>query len=218
MSGVETRSLHTSIDSLLRRSCFALILLLVSQAALCQQWPFELWHEGKVILSDGDTLKGLVKYDLQQEIVQFAQNDKAAVVYSARKVLFFEIFDNTIHEYRQFFALPYSAAGSYQSLVFFELLSEGRMTLLCKEALEYRSVPIGYYGGSYTRLVLVNNYFFMDEKGQINPFTGKKHDLLEMMGRSADSVEQFIRTNRLKVEEKEDFAKIVSYYNSLHRT
>jgi hypothetical protein len=195
-----------------------LAFLLISFSGFSQRWPFELWHDGKVILSNGDTLTGLVKYELQQEIVQFATSDKNALVYSARKVLFFEIFDNTIHQYRQFFALPYSASGSYEAPVFFELLSEGKLTLLTKEELQYRSVPIGYYGGSYTRQVLVNHFFLMNEKGKIEPFTGKKHDLLQLMGRSADAVDEFIRKNRLKMEEKMDFAQIIEFYNSLHKT
>jgi hypothetical protein len=193
------------------------LLLSISLPVLSQQWPHEMWHDGKVYLSDGDTLNGLVKYDLQQDIVQFTQDDKSATVFSARKVLFFEIFDVTVHGYRQFFALPYSSTGSYQSPVFFELLAEGKLTLLCRETLEYRSVPVGYYGASYNRLTLVYNFFFLDEKGDITPFNGKKNDLLDLMGKNADAVEKHMRSNHLKVEDKADFAKIVKYYNSLQR-
>ena len=58
----------------------------------------------------------------------------------------------------------------------------------------------------------------MDSKGNIEQFMGKKHELLDMMGRSADTVEKYIRENRLKVEDKSDFARIVAYYNSLQGT
>jgi hypothetical protein len=194
------------------------MITLVSSQAFSQQWPFELWHDGKVVLDNGDTLKGILKYDLQQDIVQYTSQDKNVTVFSARKVLFFEIFDNTIHQYRQFFALPYSSNGSYRAPVFFELLTEGKLTLLCREALEYRSVPIGYYGASYNRVIMVYNYFIMNEKGDIDTFTGKKHDLMDLMGKNADTVEKYIRANRLRIEEKSDFAKIISYYNSLQRT
>ena len=193
------------------------VFVLASGVTQAQQWPFELWHEGKVIMENGDTLRGLVKYDLQQDIVQYTYNDRSAVVLSARKVLHFEIFDNTIHQYRSFFTLPFSESGSYQALRFFELLSEGKLTLLSREALEYRSVPMGYYGGSYTRQVLVNSFYFMNERGDITAFSGKKQDLMNMMGRNSDAVEKYIRSNRLKFEEKQDLAKIISYYNSLQR-
>jgi hypothetical protein len=123
-----------------------------------------------------------------------------------------------VRRYRQFFALPYSSISGYKAPVFFELLEEGKMTLLSRESIEYRTYNSPYYMGSYTRLVLVYKYFFLDEKGNINEFTGNKSDLLEMMNRKSEEVEKYIKANRLKYDDKYDFAKIVAYYNSLFGT
>lgn len=184
--------------------------------ARAQQWPFELWHEGKIVLTSGDTLKGLVKYDLEQDLVQFNDQKDNIAAYTARKVLFFEIFDSTQKRYRNFFALPFAASNTnYLTPVFFELLEDGKMTLLAREALEYRTYSSPYYYGSYTRLVLVYKFFLMDEKGNITQFTGKKAELLSMMGRKANEVDQYIRKNRLKIEDPSDFARAIAYYNSL---
>lgn len=180
-----------------------------------QEWPFELWHEGKIVLLEGDTLKGQMKYDLQQDMLQYYNAEKKIEAYSPRKVLYFEIFDNTVRRYRQFFALPYAKSSGYLSPIFFELLAEGKLTLLSREALETRTYNSPYYVGSYSRTVLVNKYFFMTEEGEITPFTGNKNDLLDLMNKRAEEVEKYMRTNRLNVEEKYDFAKIVEYYNSL---
>ena len=180
-----------------------------------QQWPFELWHEGKIILESGDTLRGLIKYDFAQDLVQYNFDDKRTEAFSARKVLYFEIFDNTVRKYRQIFALPYTNSSGYRAPVFFELLEEGKMTLLSRELLEYRSNTSPYYLGSFTRQVLVNKYFFLDEKGNITEFTGNKSDLLNLMGKKSDDVEKYIKTNKLKYDDKYDFARIVAYYNSI---
>ena len=192
-----------------------LFFILTVHGAAAQQWPFELWHEGKIVLETGDTLRGLVKYDLQQDLVQFNDQRSQIEAFTARKVLFFEIFDNTEKRYRNFFALPFGATGNYKTPVFFELLEDGKMTLLSREALEYRTYSSPYYFGSYTRLVLVYKYFLMDEKGNINEFLGKRGDLLKLMGNKADNVDRYMKTNRLKIEDRYDFAKTVSYYNSL---
>jgi hypothetical protein len=189
-------------------------------AITAQNFPSELWHEGRIILVDGDTIKGMIKYDLQQDLLQLTRDDKTVDAFTARKVLFFEIFDNSVHLYRQFYALPYSISSSYHAPVFFELLVDGTMTLLCREALEYRTMTYnnaGYYGPSFTRLVLVNSFFILDEKGNISPFSGKKNELLDLMGKKAEIVQKFMRTHRLRVEEKYDLAKIVAYYNSLNK-
>jgi hypothetical protein len=199
-----------------RVAVMLLSLLFLSKPGNAQQWPFELWHEGKIVLLEGDTLKGLVKYDLQQDLLQYNFGDQKVVAYSPRKVLFFEIFDRTVNRYRQFFALPYKTNSNYQSTIFFELMVEGKITLLAREELVTRSYTSAYYmGPSYTRTVLEYRYFFMKENGDIAEFTGNKNDLLDLMGKNAEDVEKYAKSNRLRWDDKYDFARIVSYYNSL---
>jgi hypothetical protein len=182
-----------------------------------QEWPSELWHEGKIVLLQGDTLRGRIKYDLDQDLLQFSDQKDKVEAYSARKVLYWEIFDATIHRYRHFFSLPFTKTASYLAPVFFELLEDGRMTLLSREYLEYKTMnsPSPYYTGSYSRLVMVYKFYLMNDKGDITEFAGNRNDLLDLMGRKSEDVEKYMKTNRLKIEDKYDFAKIVDYYNSL---
>lgn len=183
-----------------------------------QQFPSDLWHDGKIVLLEGDTLRGNVKYDLQQDLVQYNVANQRTTAFSARKVLFFEIFDTSIRRYRQFFALPFSTTAGYKAPVFFELLEEGKMTLLSRESVEYRTYNSPYYMGSYSRLVLVYKYFFLDESGNISEFTGNKNDLLNLMNKKSEEVEKYIKANKLRYDDKYDFARIVAYYNSLFGT
>jgi len=192
------------------------IVLLASSVSLAQRhWPSELWHDGKIVLVDGDTLKGRVKYDFQQNLVQFTVNNRKAQIYSARKVLFVEIFDETSHRYRKFFVLPYQNPSNYKAPVFFELLEEGKMTLLTRELLEYKTYHNAFYGGSYSRLVQTDYYYLLKEDGSIEDFRGKTNDLLDLMGKRGKDVQKYIRENRLDFDDKYDVAKIVAYYNSL---
>lgn len=189
--------------------------LLMSLQASAQQWPFELWHEGKIVLVEGDTIQGMVKYDLMRNLVEFADRDKKAEVFTARKVAFFEIFDSQEKRYRQFYALPYNETNAYKTPVFFELLTEGQLTLLAREFLETRTVSSTYYAGSFTKVVLTHHYFLIDKDGNINQFNGQRSDLLNLMGKEAESVEKYMRRNRLGLDDKYDFSRIVDYYNSL---
>lgn len=201
----------------LRKVFVSLVFMAVSLTAQAQQWAFEMWHDGRIVLERGDTLKGTVKYDMQQDIVQYTANNQTVEVFSARKVLFFEIFDTTVKKYRQFFSLPFNAgqSSSYKSLVFFELLENGKLSLLSRESVELRSQTTGYYGSFYTRQILVNRFFFMDENGEIREFAGNKNDLLDMFGKKSNDVEKYMRQNHLKIDDKYEFAQIVAYYNSL---
>ena len=189
--------------------------LLLSTVVNAQPWPSELWHEGKVVLDTGDTLKGKIKYDLKQDLIQYNLPNQRTDAFSSRKVLFFEIFDETVRRYRQFFALPYTNQAQYRTPVFFELLTEGKLTLLAREAIEFRTYSSPYYLGSYSREILVYHYFFLDNNGNIEEFKGSKADLLGMMGRKSDDVEKYMKENRLKIDDKYDFARIVAYYNSI---
>lgn len=158
---------------------------------------------------------GKIKYDMKQDLIQFNVPNTRIDAFSARKLLYFEIFDQSIRRYRQFFVLPYANESQYKTPVFFELLTEGKLTLLTRESIELRTYSSPYYMGSYSREVLVNRYYFLDSDGNIQEFRGSKAELLDMMGKKSDDVEKYIRSNRLKIDEKYDFARIIAYYNSI---
>ncbi|HWA35772.1 MAG TPA: hypothetical protein VG737_16630 [Cyclobacteriaceae bacterium] len=190
------------------------ICFLVAASAHAQRFPFEFWHEGKIVLEEGDTLRGNIKYDLQSDLLQYEKDNKLGS-YTARKVVYFDIFDKTAKRYRYFYSLPYAALGAYKAPVFFELLAEGKLTLLCRESVELRSYPSSfYYYGSTNRMVLVYKYFFLNPQGMIEPFTGKRNDLIAMMGNEGPAVEKYMKTNRLSLDSKYEFSQIIEYYNS----
>jgi hypothetical protein len=53
------------------------------------------------------------------------------------------------------------------------------------------------------------------ENGSIEPFVGKRDDLIEMMGNKGEMVEKYAKSNKLGVENKYQISDIVKYYNSL---
>jgi hypothetical protein len=180
-----------------------------------QQFAYELWHDGKVVLESNDTLKGSVKYDLQNDLLQVKVKNQMESL-TARKVLFFEIFDTTVKRYRQFYSLPYSSTNTYRSPTFFELMNEGKITLLSRERLEYRVVSSSYYYyGTTTRLVMVNKYFLLKQNGAIEEFEDRKANWLTLMENKESQVRDFVRENRLDFNDKYELLRIIEYYNSL---
>ncbi len=199
------------------RRIWVFAFLLLTVGGYSQKFPSDFWHEGKIILEAGDTLKGNVKYNMQNDVLQFEKNG-VLTSFTARKVRFFEIFDLTIKRYRQFYSLPYTTSGEYKAPVFFELLAEGNLTLLCREAIEYRSnASSNSYYGSSTRLVLVTKFFLFKDNGSIEPFVGKRSDLVYIAGNKGVLVERYMKANKLSVDNKYQFAQVVDYYNSLYK-
>ena len=200
----------------------SLVLLWLTFQATAQDFPSEVWHKGKVVLITKKIHKGLVKYDLETDIVQV--NVKNIIqTFSSKKILYFEIFDESVDSYRQFYALPYAVSQGYKTPILFEVLHEGRpLSLLAREDITTESIPqySYYYGRSnyYSRYKLVYQYYFFDEKSGIRRYNLKKKDLLQLMQRKSAEVRKFINENNLKVDRRRDLERITSYYNSLWDT
>lgn len=194
-----------------------LTLVLCGIRVEAQRYSFEYWHDGKAVLETGDTIKSKIKYDLSKDLIQVSVNRKIQT-YSARKILFFEIFDTTEKRYRQFYSLPFTTSTEYKSPIFFELLVEGKMTVLCRETLEYRTVPNSFNTfGNTQRLVLVNHYFLLQEDGEVVDVKDTKSIWLDLMGNKVEEVHKYAKENKLDFEKKYELARIVGYYNSLFR-
>jgi hypothetical protein len=182
-----------------------------------QKFAFEFWHEGKVVIEGGDTLRGQIQYNMQTELIQLQANNKLET-FTPRKAVFVEIFDQTVNRYRQFYSLPFALTGQYKAPVFFELLSEGKLTLMVREKVEYKTYSSFYtYGGTYTRLVLTHTYFSLKENGTIQELTGKRNDYFDMLGAKKDEVQKFAKANKLDFDNKYDIVKMTDYYNSLFK-
>ncbi|UII23735.1 hypothetical protein [Fulvivirga ligni] len=182
-----------------------------------QNFPSEVWHEGKVVLAEGDTLSGLVKYSLENDVVQLSADNKTIKAFTGRKLLYFEIFDKTVERYRQFYSIPYTLNGNYRVPILFEMLLAGdKMTLLCREAVEYQTRSYPYsVAGTYSTYVLVYTYYFLDNEGNIQEYNGKKKDLRYIMKDKQSQMKKYIKDNKINADRRGDLAKTVVYYNSL---
>lgn len=192
-------------------------ILLVPFLGYSQEFPFQVWHKGKIVLMNNDTLNGLVKYNMEGNVVQF-DNKQQVMAFSSQKVLYYEISDNIFKTFRYFYSLPYYVQANYKTPILFEVLYEGPLTLLAREYTVEETIPqYGYYyrHGYASRTRLAFDYFFLDQKGNINKYSMKRNDLLEVMKQKDDEIKKYMKKNRLKYDRREDLVKVVAYYNAL---
>lgn len=208
----------------MRKRSILIFFIFISSIAFAQEFPSEIWHKGKLVLLSEDTIVGNLKYDLKNDLVQVnVQN--VMQTYSARKILYFEIFDETIESYRHFYALPYQVQANYEVPILFEVLYEGKLSLLCREEIvtesapQYNSYPYSnYYGNSpysQTRARLSYKYYFFDERDGIRNYNLKKSELLTFFNKNQQQVKQYIKKNNLKYDRMRDLVRITAYYNAL---
>ncbi|WPP50925.1 hypothetical protein [Catalinimonas niigatensis] len=198
---------------------FVLLVFWLTKDAYAQYFPSEVWHDGKITLLSGEDIQGKIKYNFESDLVQVNLNNTIQT-YSARKILYFEIYDQEVERYRQFYALPFSVRPNYKVPMFFEVLYENTMTLLCRESVIQESIPqygyYSYYGNRYTsRYRLAFDYYFLNKEGQIIPYSQKKDDLYAILTKNKDSLEKYVKENRLKYDRHRDLVRITAYYNSL---
>ncbi len=208
----------------MRRTFFLIFIIHICAISFAQDFPSELWHKGKLVLLSEDTITGKIKYDLQNDAVQINVSN-VLQTYSARKILYFEIFDETIDSYRHFYALPYSVQKNYEIPLLFEVLYEGHLSLLCREEIvtesvpQYNTYPYSYYGNSpyynQSRARLSYKYYFLDERGGIQDYHLKKSELMTFFKKYQQQVKQYIKKNNLKHDRMRDLVRVTAYYNAL---
>ncbi|MGB3587266.1 MAG: hypothetical protein WBA23_12035, partial [Tunicatimonas sp.] len=159
-----------------------------------------------------------IKYNLEADIIQFSSNNTIKT-YSARKIVFFEIYDAEYGRYREFYALPYQVTGDYKTPRLFEVLYENTLTLLCREEVVQQSTamydPFMFGNQMMNRFRLDYQYYFLTRDGEIQYFSQKKDDLYDMLPKNKAKVEKYIKKNRLKPDRQRDLVRVTAYYNSL---
>jgi hypothetical protein len=183
-----------------------------------QEFPSELLHEGELVLLSGDTLKGQIKYSLENDLIQLVINETVQT-YSARKILYFSIYDKTVEMYRNFYSIPFEVQPNYKVPILFEVLYEGKLSLLAREAIVTETIPQYSYmyrsSVNMTRTKLDYEYYFLDEGGSFTKYNNKKFELYEAMKRREPQIKQYIKKNKLKIDSRRDLVRIVAYYNAL---
>ncbi len=190
--------------------------LFSGSAVFGQRFSNQVWHKGSLFLFEGDTLKGEIKYDMDNQTVQFTNDGLTIQAFSPRKILAFELYDEIIGSFRVFYVLPFRSQGNYEAPFIFELSYEGPyVSLLRSEKLEMvvRSLPYMY--STYVNEEVVYTYYFLNKSGEILEFNGKKSDLNRIFRDHASEIRRYVKEERLKLDRLDHLINICSYYNSL---
>ena len=78
-----------------------LLFFLISNIIIAQKFPSDIWYKGKLVTNDGDTIKGILKYDFESQSIQL-DDGKTLKAFNVNNLFFFEIYDETIRDYRHF--------------------------------------------------------------------------------------------------------------------
>ena len=209
-----------------------LFISLFSLVSMSQQFPAQQWHQGEATLNDNRVISGVIKYDLERDAIIVKVGDRMET-YSAQLVMKFSIVQQGDGRLRRFFTLPYVSSNGYKTIPrFFEVIIEGKMTLLVREYIDQITTGSGRsrynnnygrynnyndypYNRMYTRRFLSYKMFFLDHEGNMTEHSGRKKDVFAVLNESKQDLKKFVKTNRLKIDKLPDVARLVAHYNTL---
>jgi len=175
----------------------------------------QVWHKGFLITTKRDTVKGKVRYDHKDNSIQVL-GKKNIQSFSSHNILMSQIYDENAGINRRFYSMPFEINRGFKTKVLFELLYEGPLSLLSREEIIQEPVNnTSFYGTPVYRDRVRYSYFFLDDKGKIMSFNGKRSELLQLMGKKSNKIKTFIKENRLKSDQVRDLIRITAFYNSI---
>ena len=200
------------------------LLFLLSNYGFSQQFPSDIWHKGMLVTNEGDTIEGDLKYDFESQSIQLNKGETLKA-FNVNNLFFFEIYDKTIRDYRQFYSLMYEVGYEYSVPVLFEMMIEGKISLLLRERIvaetnqsyfpsyySYGIMPSFSNNYGYVNKVKYD-YFFLTDDGKIHRFKGRKKEILALMEDKYNIMKEYISKNKISLKKMSDIARVVNYYN-----
>lgn len=199
---------------------WTILFFILISSSISQQLPQEMWHPGYIVLDSEDTLRGKIQYDFESNLVQFTVNETVKT-FTSQNILFFSFHCQFFKRIRPVYSIPYQLKGRVKTPVFFEILEEGKITLMAREYVtidnnnRFGNPMYRTRGGFGSREILTYDYFLLTDDGTIHKFSEKRKDLLTYFGRLESNMKDYIKEKRLKADKQGDLVTIINYYNSL---
>jgi hypothetical protein len=196
---------------------FFFLFQVITSLLFAQKFPSDQWYKGVVYLSETDSVNGSIKYDLKNDLINVTQNGLMHT-FTSKKISYFQI--ESTEGQRLFITLPYEKSQNYRSPVLFEVITAGkRVSFLVREKIVLETVPQyynGYRRGTITRQVLDYDYYLLFSQSRIEKLREKTFkELTGFLPQKDNHLKEFIKDERLNLQDKKDFARVIEYFNQL---
>ena len=215
------------------RQLVFIFFISISTLTFAQMFPSEEWYVGEATLSSGEEVKGQIKYDLEIEAIQVETNGRINT-YNASQVVFFSIKPNEERPNRLFYSLPYRNETGYARPQFFEIITQGKVSLIAREYIATRSQNVQgrpWIGATrfdpmwnpnpmwdtmtVTREFLAFRLYIVNQKGIITELGSSKKDVINAFDNNQGDLKKYIKQEKLKMESIADVSMLVQYYNRI---
>ena len=169
------------------------------------------FHPGKITTNEGIIISDLqLQYNACNDDIEFLQGEDRYVV-DPKSIVKKAEFGGKVFSYMQYESDNKTQGG------FFEILTEGKMTLLIRYTVKYfeKDKPQPFGNQRPARFdPPIKRYYLSFETAPAKLILNKKK-LLELFGNHKNEMDSYISKNNLSIKEDVSFKKIITYYNSL---
>lgn len=169
------------------------------------------FHPGKITTKDGTIISDLqLQYNACNDDIEFLKGEDRYVI-DPKSIVKRAEFGGKVFSYMQ-----YDVFGKIQG-GFFELLVEGKATLLIKYTVKFfeKEVAKPFVDPKPARFdPPIKEYYISFDGAPAKLFINKKK-FLELFGDQKNEMEAFVSKNKLSVKEDESMKKIIAHYNTL---
>ncbi|WP_026464003.1 hypothetical protein [Adhaeribacter aquaticus] len=194
------------------------------------------WAMGEIILNTGDTLVGPISYYHNKDLVQVTLADGEILIYSPVNVKCFKVFNGDkgiIQTYKPFNWSEEGQVNSYKKLTFFEVLAEGKYTLINRSVFTIRNLdPVpaytsmgryyepyktngAYYKGDTYQIAKLNLFYLLTPENNFIPLKNPKKDMENIFQEKEESMEAYINKHNLSYKNPVALLQMVRYLNRL---
>jgi hypothetical protein len=191
--------------------CVILSVLCLSHTQAQAPYPYRTtWYLGALSTKTGEELAGEMQFDWETNSLKIKQ-EETIKTFSPSNVAKFEFFDPNWKEQRHFVSLPFSKKGRYASPRFFEILLEGKVSVLMRENNVEAVGIIKFKNMTKTP----SECYLYTEGESPKRFDGRPKLLYQILPHHHADLKEFIERKRLNVYQLLDLIRVVDYYNSL---
>lgn len=195
---------------------FLLLLIIIIHAAHATDLSQRgVWCTGKITLKNNVVLEGEVSYDLKFEAIKIKTNNLVRT-YTAETIADFEMFDPIKYRHRKYVTVDLPMKEGYQRKTFFEVLSDGKITILRKSKYVRRPRVTEDYRAPHVYLDAVCRHtYYLYQADKFVEIEDFELQVLPLMNSYEEEIVDYVKQCRLKLKEIHEQMRVVHLYNQL---
>jgi hypothetical protein len=160
------------------------------------------WYEGALVLKHDEVLKGQISVNLVYDIALFKSGDRL-LVFPAHKIESIHYYDPKAKVNRKFTSIQ-EKVNAFTAHYLYEIVLVGEISVLRKRISLL--VDLEDNRGSYRYFARVG-----EENLELHQF---KSRIFPYLNKTCDSLKEYIRENRLELNNRMHAIQIIDYYNN----